>query len=338
MMARDVAEDFRPVSAPHRVGRIVTARLLPDGHRLHLSDGPIDLVIRAFGERHAVIRAYDAACSRFDGLLDELCAELPLLRSHADPECPPQGPVALRMWRAVRPFAAECYITPMAAVAGAVAEEILAAMTTAAPLERAYVNNGGDMALHLAPGTALSAGLVDRPDRPSLFGSVEIRAEMPVRGIATSGWRGRSFSLGIADAVTVLAGTAAMADAAATVIANAIDLSDHPAIRRRPARDLHPDSDLGDRLVTVAVDALSDEDVHRALAAGAAEARRLRSAGLIHAAALRLDWTTLVVGPVPLLETGQGDAGVDNPSRGGTVAVATGGDRKGRRAAWPRSN
>ena len=41
----------------------------------------------------------------------------------------------------------------------------------------------------------------------------------PVRGVATSGWRGRSHSLGIADSVTVLAATAAMADAAATVIA-----------------------------------------------------------------------------------------------------------------------
>lgn len=330
--------EVRPISASRKVGRVVTARLLPDGRRLHLADGPIDLVVRAFGESHAISRAYEAACSRFDGLLDELCAELPLLRRHADPECPPYGPVALRMWRAVRPFAAECFITPMAAVAGAVAEEILAAMTAAAPLERAFVNNGGDIALHLAPGTALSAGLVDRPDRPSLFGSVEVRAEMPVRGIATSGWRGRSFSLGIADAVTVLAGTAAMADAAATVIANAVDLGDHPGVRRRPARDLQPDSDLGDRLVTVAVEALKQEDVDRALAAGAAEARRLRSAGSIDAAALRLERTTLAVGSVPLLELQQGDAGVDNPSRGGTVAVAAGGDRKGRRVAWPRSN
>ena len=93
----------------------------------------------------------------------------------------------------------------MAAVAGSVAEEVLEAMLAAAALSRAFVNNGGDIALHLAPGTAYEIGLVDRPDRPSLFSTARIAAADPVRGIATSGWRGRSFSLGIADAVTVLA-------------------------------------------------------------------------------------------------------------------------------------
>ena len=87
----------------------------------------------------------------------------------------------------------------------------------------------------------------------------------PVRGIATSGWRGRSFSLGIADAVTVVARTAAMADAAATMVANAVDLA-HPGIRRRPACDLHCDSDLGQRLVTVAVPVLTPGDLREIVA------------------------------------------------------------------------
>ena len=58
--------------------------------------------------------------------------------------------------------------------------------------------------------------------------------------------------MGIADSVTVLARTGAVADAAATLIANAVDVDD-PAIRREPAAELAPDSDLGDRLVTVEV-------------------------------------------------------------------------------------
>ena len=69
-------------------------------------------------------------------------------------------------------------------------------------------------------------------------------------GVATSGRHGRSFSLGIADAVTVLARTASQADAAATIIANAVDLPGHPAVRRMPANELQPDSDLGARPVT----------------------------------------------------------------------------------------
>jgi hypothetical protein len=184
----------------------------------------------------------------------------------------------------------------MAAVAGAVAEEILGCMTSAATLARAYVNNGGDIALHLAAGEHFIVGMVERPDRPSLFAKVELHPTQPVRGIATSGWRGRSFSLGIADAVTVLADCAAGADAAATIIANAVDLPGHPAVTRLPARDLAPDSDLGDRLVTQTVGRLSQEEIAAALDAGVVVAESLFREGLIRSAALHLHEHTKVVG------------------------------------------
>jgi ApbE superfamily uncharacterized protein (UPF0280 family) len=115
------------------------------------------------------------------------------------------------------------------------------------------------------------------------------------RGIATSGRHGRSFSLGIADAVTVLARTASQADAAATIIANTVDLPGHPAIVRCPAQDLQPDSDLGRRLVTRDVGQLSYQDIETALEAGAASARALLAKGLIEAAALRLHGETVLV-------------------------------------------
>jgi uncharacterized protein len=271
-----------------------TAAILPDGRRLHLQDGPIDLVIEAFGSPEAVRGAREAAIRRFAPLLDELCGELALLRGKAGPR--PAGAVARRMHRAVIPFAEETFITPMAAIAGAVAEEILAAMLGAASLDRAYVNNGGDIALHLAPGEAFTVGLVDRPDRPALVGTTRLAAEDAVRGVATSGWRGRSFSLGIADAVTVLAETASQADAAATIIGNAVDLPGHPAVMRLPARTLQPDSDIGDRLVTRQVAALAEDDRKAALAAGTACAERLMSRGLIFGAALHLQGETAVAG------------------------------------------
>jgi ApbE superfamily uncharacterized protein (UPF0280 family) len=184
----------------------------------------------------------------------------------------------------------------MAAVAGAVAEEILNAMTSAATLSRAYVNNGGDIALHLAPGERFTIGMVDRPDRPSFVGKVELHASRPVRGIATSGWRGRSFSLGIADAVSVLATSASAADAAATIIANAVDLPGHPAIVRVAARDLAPDSDLADLFVTQSVGQLSPHEVTAALDRGADTADALVSRRLIDAAALLLCGETRIVG------------------------------------------
>src|ERR1700726_3419855 len=185
------------------------------------------------------------------------------------------------MVAAVMPYCERTFITPMAAVAGAVAEEILGTMTAAGRFSRAYVNDGGDIALHLAPGEHFVVGMVERPERPSLFGTATLNSAQPVRGIATSGWCGRSFSLGIADAVTVLADRAAMADAAATVIANAVDLPGHPSIVRAPARSLAPDSDLGDRLVTQGVGELSDVEIATALHAGDALARFLIAKGLI---------------------------------------------------------
>jgi ApbE superfamily uncharacterized protein (UPF0280 family) len=271
-------------------------RLLADGRRLHLQDGPIDLIVEARGSKTDIGAAYDAAAQRFTGLLDELCGELAGLRNAADPRrCLLQGVVARRMHAAVAPYAADRFITPMAAVAGAVAEEILSAMLRQAQLTRAYVNNGGDIALHLADGEHFTVGLVDRPDQAGLLRTMTIDAEDPTRGVATSGRHGRSFSLGIADAVTVLARTASQADAAATIIANAVDLLDHPAIIRCPAHDLQPDSDLGARLVTRDVGELSSGEIEDALEAGAASARQLLAAGLIDGAALSLHGEMRVV-------------------------------------------
>ncbi len=272
-------------------------RLLPDGRRLHLHDGPIDVILEAFGPACEVEAAYRAAGARFVTLLDELCGELSFLRQPCSTEAVwPEGAVARRMVAAVIPYAAEYFITPMAAVAGAVAEEILAAMVMSSALSSAYVNDGGDIALHLSPGEKFVVGMVERPDRPSLLGTTTVHAADPVRGIATSGWRGRSFSLGIADAVTVLADRAAAADAAATMIANAVDLPGHPAVVRVPACELAPDSDLQDRLVTQAVGELTAEDVNQALEAGARTAECLLRMGLIRTTALSLQGTTRVVG------------------------------------------
>jgi len=243
---------------------------LPDG-RLHLQHGPIDLVIEAFGVRDEVEQAYRQAAGRFGDILPTLVRELSVLRRPVGDAYPLlRGPVARRMVEAVWPHRA-VFITPMAAVAGAVADEMLHAMRAGRTLDKAYVNDGGDIAFHLSAGHELSAGIfVD-----ALDGAVRLTHARPVRGIATSGWRGRSFSLGIADSVTVLAANAAAADAAATIIANAVT-ADHPAIERRPARALDPDSDLGDLPVTTRVGDLPAVVVAAALDRGAAEARRLR--------------------------------------------------------------
>ena len=259
---------------------------LPDG-RLHLQHGPIDLVIEAWGERSEVARAYAQAWERFQDILETLVAELPLLRSPVREAYPlARGPVAKRMIAAVWPHR-KVFVTPMAAVAGSVADEMLEAMLAGRANAKAYVNDGGDIALHLAPGEFLELGVVNHVERPELSAIARIEFDSPVRGVATSGWRGRSQSLGIADAATVLARNAAAADAAATLIANAVNI-DHPSIRRLPARAVKEDSDLGDLAVTVAVGDLPQDSIAEALNRGASLAYSMRAAGLIDAAYLAL--------------------------------------------------
>jgi ApbE superfamily uncharacterized protein (UPF0280 family) len=274
------------------------ARLLSDGRRLHLNHGPIDLIIEAFGGERDVRTAYDQATARFQTILAELVEELRGLRSAAAPTPRSfRGPTARRMEAAVCPLADETFITPMAAVAGSVADEILAALVAERSVEKAYVNNGGDSALHLAAGQSMRVAIAGTSKG---FGDrLLIQGEDGVGGVATSGWRGRSFSLGIADAVTVLARSGAAADAAATVIANAVDLPGHPAIRRESAKSLAPDSDLGDRLVTTDVGVLTGEETARALGGGLVEAGKLQRRGLIESAALFLNGEFRVCGDIP---------------------------------------
>lgn len=280
-------------SAPLRA----RAGLLPDGRRLHLQDGPIDLIIEADGAEAAVKVAYRVAIHRFTSILDELCEELKELRHPAlATHSALRGRVARRMYDAVAPFARDYFITPMAAVAGAVAEEILDVMQREGSLERAYVNNGGDIAYHLAPGRWYVVGLVERPEKPVSSARATIRYDDGIRGVATSGRHGRSFSLGIADAVTVFAETASKADAAATIIANSIDLPFRDGIIRVPARDIDLNSDLGEQLVVRGVPSLEREEIDTALEAGSAVADRCIRDGLIRGAVLRLQEETRICG------------------------------------------
>jgi len=268
--------------------------LLPDG-RLHLHDGPIDLVIGIEGIRPALLEAREAAWMALHGVLAGLAAELPALRAPLFGRIPAfNHPVAQRMAEAAWPHRLH-FVTPMIAVAGAVAEHVLRGIIAVPGISIAHVNNGGDIALHLSPTSILRVGLIEDPSRAEASGVAVVRGGDGVRGIATSGWRGRSFSRGIADAVTVLAQRAPEADAAASIIANAVD-ADHSAIRREPASALEPDSDLRDVLVTVAVGQLPADIVAQALDQGERCAEILVSRGLILGACLRLQGEVRLVG------------------------------------------
>ena len=262
------------------------------GGGLHLSHGPIDLIIEAWGGHKAIDLAYDAAKERFETILGTLVEELPTLRQPVSELSQLNGPVAQRMFAATKPFEG-IFITPMAAVAGAVADEILSEMRKIPNLTKAYVNNGGDVAVWVGPGENLQIAMVDDLQKAYLRAGAPQKAKISINhgdktgGIATSGWRGRSHSLGIADAVCVLAKNAALADATASLIANAVDFSSDK-ITRTPASQLDPDSDLGDRLVTTCVEILTNEEIEMALANGVKRAEEFCNKGLIQSAAIAL--------------------------------------------------
>lgn len=266
---------------------------LRDG-RLHLHHGPIDIILQAWGKSDVVADAESRAIARFSSILEELCAELPQLRAENEQI---NGPVARRMAAAVAPFR-PAFITPMAAVAGAVADWVLSDFRCGG-IDRAYANNGGDISVHLSRGQEFQCAIATGM---GTAGRISITAESLVQGLATSGWGGRSWSLGIADSVTVLAKSAAEADAAATMIANAVDLPECASIERRPAHDLQADSDLGHRLVTVGVPRLSIEEKTVALNRGLRTAETFLARGLIEGAALFLQGESRITQGLVLLQ------------------------------------
>ena len=270
-------------------------------NRLHLQHGPIDIIAHVDAPEEVRKRLYTSASNRFSTVLVELVAEMDLLKQPWCADLPdPKGGIAQKMCFAVQ--GSGIFVTPMAAVAGAVADEVLEAMLYEAKnqdpcleeIQRMYVNNGGDIAFWLNAGESFSIGVVDNPGIPELNAKVSLANESPVRGIATSGWRGRSMSLGIADAVTVLAKSAADADVAATLIANEVNV-DFPGIEKRPASEVKDESDLGMIPVTVHVPDLPEDKISTALERGANTARKFIKAGKITAAYLSLQKQTLVI-------------------------------------------
>ena len=259
--------------------------------RLHLQHGPIDLIIGIDAEGKRQRRGFEKANARFQTILSELVCELDVLKSAANPYMNmPKGTVARRMVRAVRSISTRRFITPMAAVAGAVADEILSVILSEYSEHecpnRIYVNNGGDIAFHLSDDATYTVK-ISHEDQTKL-GYMTIDATSPSRGLATSGRGGRSLSMGIADSVTILARTAAEADAAATLVGNAVDLPGHTAIKRARASDLVDNSDLGDRLVVTGCGALSSEEINSALEAGISEVAFFAPISKIEKAALFL--------------------------------------------------
>ncbi len=277
-----------------------TYRIMEDGKRLHLQHGPIDIVAEGFGGKSEVFACYQQGIAVFETVLQTLVMDLDVLKEPVDQDRKQrlQG-IAGNMYGAAARFAGNRFVTPMAAVAGAVADFVKNAMLEGRSLEKLYVNNGGDISLYLNGQASFTSAIVNNQDAPSVDAKITIRPEEGIGGIATSGWRGRSLSPGIADAVTVLAETTALADVAATLIAGDVWV-DSVNVEQQRASSLREDTDLGDMMVTTDVGRLQKQEIEAALNRGLVTAERFRDLGLIKGAYLALQGE---VKSLPLVKT-----------------------------------
>jgi hypothetical protein len=200
----------------------------------------------------------------------------------ATPE-PPFGGIPKKMWRAALLIGDED-LTPMAAVAGAIAEGT-ADYLVSRGMTKVMVANGGDIALAVGPDEALTVGIRPDVERATVSHTISVSLETGIRGIATSGVGGRSLTRGVASAAVVFASGAAMADAAATAVANAVTVSSL-SVERCNAEELSPDTDLTGLDVVKSVGRLTADETEDALARGLAKADVLVSRELIKGACI----------------------------------------------------
>jgi|TARA_Y100000994_G_scaffold245820_1_gene248033 ApbE superfamily uncharacterized protein (UPF0280 family) len=251
-----------------------------EDNRLFLRHGPINIVLEAIGIDKDL--AYQNVKGYFETLLEQLVLDMELLKEEVVFNRKFNNKISQSMQDATERYS-PAFITPMAAVAGSIADNILRVLINNTNLEKAYVNNGGDVSFYLNKNQIMKTSLAAIPNMIA-----EIKYKDKSRGIATSGWRGKSFSRGIADSVTVLADNAAMADAAATMIGNAVDIYNHPKIKKQPANEMYEDSDLKNLLITVEVGLLTKVEIKEALKNGYQTALQYINKDLINTALIQL--------------------------------------------------
>lgn len=245
-----------------------------------VDSGPLTMTVQAYKEgkpfRDAALRGAREALEQF--------AELARIKEEAKKNIQHYGelggyPAVLRRMIQACRRSGDPTLTPMAAVAGTLSD-IAAEAALQAGAEKVLANNGGDISIRLSPDQEIRVGLRSDIRRREPDYVIFIPRGLKVGGVATSGLGGRSFTKGIASAVTILAEDASFADACATVVANSTYFPS-PKVHRILAEERDPDTDIRGHWVTERVDALSPEEIQGALARGAARAAGLDVLGAV---------------------------------------------------------
>lgn len=181
-------------------------------------------------------------------------------------------------------------LTPMAAVAGTIADSV-ADFLIRQGMTRVIVNNGGDIAIRTTSGTSVRIGIRAEMARNRIVDIITLGDEQRTWGVATSGVEGRSLSRGVASAATIIAPTASLADAAATSVANASYVKDDSVIQQ-PAETLDPQTDIPGISVTVRAGPFSEQKKDEALAGALKKVHALIDKKVIYGAYIAVDGKT----------------------------------------------
>lgn len=230
---------------------------LLSGNSIFVECGPMRLVIDArvgqVAQPQQALRAAEEAVRFLEGV----AAARPFLgRGYRESMPRVTDPLALKMIASVQAVGDED-LTPMAAVAGAMADAV-ADFLFARGMTRVLVDNGGDVAVRSCDGEPVRVGIRPQVDRKGISDVVLLGPERTAWGIATSGFGGRSLTRGVLESATVVAADASLADAAATAVANAGSVADG-AVVRMPAEAIDPYTDIAGLDVTARIGPLAEE-------------------------------------------------------------------------------
>jgi ApbE superfamily uncharacterized protein (UPF0280 family) len=263
-----------------------TIKAFPDGAVL-VDYGPMRMRISVFDQGKPLPEMAKEGARLAIRVLQDLAQFLPVIKKKAhEVEMEEALPDVVRRMVEATKMMEEPDLTPLAAVAGA-ASDVVADFLVSRGGTKIIVDNGGDVAIRLREGEVARVGIKTEINAKNPSYALAIDATMRVEGVATSGFGGRSFTKGIASAVTVLSGSASLSDAAATVIGNFTNAED-PNITRDLAERIYPDTDIIGEWVTIHVGNLSREKIEEALNNGLSKAYSLCKKGFIKGALITL--------------------------------------------------
>lgn len=257
-----------------------------DGGRILAECGPMRLVIEAWVGRVPQRQLCIQGAKEAFLLLERIARQRRLLsRRYREVPDDLDDFLAVKMIRSA--VAVDEDLTPMAAVAGTIADGV-AGFLYRRGMTRVIVNNGGDIAIRTGPGESVNVGI--RPDltHSTITDVIALGDERSSWGVATSGLEGRSLTRGVASAVTIVAGSASMADAAATSVANASYVADESVVQK-PAEELDPGTDIPGIPVTVKAGPFTEAKKDLALSGAVNKAAALIERQLIYGAYIVVD-------------------------------------------------